>query len=94
MKKAQHVFLGQPVTVALDTETDLSTATTAQIRFVKPGGGGSFKDATIAGRIISAEFAAGELDTAGEWEFRSWVEFGAGTGFVPGTPFKHRIATL
>lgn len=94
MDKIKHVYINQPFTISLDTKTDLSSATTIQIRYVKPGSDPVFKDASASGSTVSAQLTADEVDTVGTWEFRAWVEFGEGTGFVPGAPYQHAVEAV
>lgn len=92
------IYVGQPFKLILNTCTSLANATSIQIRYKKPKNETAyFKTAnisTINAQYIEADFTKDDNNVAGQWEFRAYVEFGANTGFVPGTPVSYYIEEL
>lgn len=86
---AERIFKGQTaLTLRLDTEIDLTTATDAWMKYKKPNGTIGQWDAiidspTISGKISYIIQSSNDLDQVGEWTRWAYIEIG-GTKYAPG----------
>jgi hypothetical protein len=93
----QHLYLNQPIVFIIDTQTDLSTATSIKIRYKKPDGEVAYLDAALveSGSQSITAILAGDLnDTLDEWEIRAWIVFDGDDNPVPGTPVRFIIESV
>jgi hypothetical protein len=65
------IYVGQDFTLTLDANIALGSATTLEIRYIKPGSSTvvTGKTATPSGTTASADFTNTEMDTNGGWRF-------------------------
>lgn len=76
------VFVGQTnLLITLDTNSDLSGATGAEMIAVNPDGVRYTWTATIAGSTVNHATAAGELNKCGMWKLQAKIFFAAGPTF-------------
>ncbi len=86
-----RVYVEQPLTIQLDTKTNITNAHSRQIRLHKVEnrsyiGAPTFIETTLNGTIISGNIPGGFL-TVGIWELRSWIIFSVADHFpTPGDP--------
>jgi|GEM_PF-2356293 len=75
MAKANAVFVGdEGFILALDTGTDVTTASTTQIIITKPDGTASTKTAGInSTKYLTYTIATGDLDQEGTYAFNAYV---------------------
>jgi len=71
------IVIGQDFRLTLDTEIDITGATTANIRYVKPSGA----EVSVAGTIIDITKVYFDVtpainDTEGKWKFRADIVLG------------------
>ena len=69
------IFKGQSlVKIVLDTEQDLSTATSPKIRCRKPSGVTAIFNATIVGTTLEYEVQDGNLSESGTYSVQAYYE--------------------
>lgn len=88
------IYVGQDVTITLDANIALSTATTLEIRYIKPGSDTVVTGftATASGTTASADFTAAILDTAGGWRFFVYAVIASKVLF--GETFKYDVTEV
>jgi hypothetical protein len=68
------IFVSQGnITITLDTNVDLSTATSPLIMYRKPDGTKGVWSATITGQNLSYNLTDSDIDVAGRWAFQAFV---------------------
>lgn len=92
---AQRIYKNQTaLTLKLDTKIDLTTATAAWMKYIKPSGATGIWDATIdspaTAGIISHVTQAGELNEICEWTRWAYIEIG-GTNYAAGDAVRFEV---
>ena len=71
---ANNIYVGQDYQLTLDTNVDLTTASTKQIRYKKPSETSySSVDATVSGTTLIAQITDTINNEAGDWLFHAYV---------------------
>lgn len=88
------IYVGQDVTLSLDANIDLTTASTLEIRYIKPD-----SDTVVTGltasastTVASADFTPAILDTAGTWRFFVYAVISSKILF--GETFKYDVTAV
>lgn len=92
-----HIYKDQPYTLVLETDTDLSTASTKQIKWVAPSGATGLWTATlVAGSTTKIYYviSGAANNESGKWTFRAWVTWAGDANAVPGTPYYLNVEAL
>lgn len=69
------------ITLRLDTEIDISTATVKKILYKKPSGVTGGWDAIADGNTLTYDLTNTDIDITGVWQFQTYVEIGGEKGF-------------
>lgn len=68
--------------IILETEyDDLASAEVTKILYQKPGGTEGFWQASVSGKSLIYQPAAGDLDIVGRWTFQAYIEIAGKIGF-------------
>lgn len=71
------IYLNQSyITIQMDTDVDVSTATSSKINYTKPGGTTGSWTASVNGQNIEYEVQPGDLDETGVWLFQGEATIG------------------
>jgi hypothetical protein len=72
--------IGSVIRIVPETETDLSSAVSAEIRYKKPNGTTGSWEATIVDGGVQYVTQADDIDVAGTWYFQVYVDLIAWAG--------------
>ena len=89
----EYIYVGQEsLLMKLNTNIDLSGASSVKIKYRKPDATEGSWTGTVSGTYVTKAFIAdeGELDTAGNWVFWSWATMADGRT-IPGKPVEYYI---
>ena len=67
------IYTGQVVEIVLETNTDLSGATSPEIRYEKPNGFLGVWTAALSGNNLTYTTTNNDLNVAGTWKLQAYV---------------------
>lgn len=70
-------YIETNITIKLDTDTDLSTASNPEIHYRKPNGSTGEWTGTISGQNIEYSTSTSDIDEVGSWGFQAVCTFGS-----------------
>ena len=88
------IYVGQDVTLTLDANIALGSATTLEIHYIKPGSDSIVTGltASASGTTASVDLTSSILDTAGGWRFFIYAVIDSKTLY--GETFKYDVTAL
>ena len=74
--------------IQVDVGSDITGATTSQIKYVKPNGDQGYWDASVSTQYLQYTTQDGDLDQKGEWKIQAYVVLPGGTWHGETTRFE------
>ena len=88
------IYAGADFTVNLDAGVDLSTATTLEIRYIKPDSSTGSKDASYSGTTASADITPTENTSSDYGGWRFYVYAVIDSKILIGETFKQKVTEI
>lgn len=87
------IYVNQPYRLRLETQTDLTSAPSVQIKYRKPQSGteGTFSGAALNSSEIYHDVTGTENDEAGVWRFQTDAQYLAGGEYYPGETWHQTV---
>ena len=78
---ADNVYVNDTLTLTLETNTDISGATTFRIYYKKPDKTTGYWTATRSGTTVTYTIPVGTLNKSGAWVVKAWVQYAGGATY-------------
>jgi hypothetical protein len=72
--------IGALIRIVIETDTDISSADSAEIRYQKPSGEIGAWSASVTGDVIEYNTLEGDIDEPGIWHMQGYIDMGSWKG--------------